>query len=110
MDIHSQLKLEKIEKPIDEMTVPEMKAALKICNRNIKKLEKAIVKYNTTLQAEELKNKVNVKASNKNDGNLAPVDSVSTKMTTKKSTNPVVSKKSTTPIATKSTVKPNTKK
>jgi len=80
MDIREELKLENLSKPIDEMNFKEAKAGLKIVKSNIKKLEKAIVKMQSKLAANELKEKIAkdksvpvVKASNKGDGNLKPV-------------------------------------
>jgi hypothetical protein len=75
-----ELGIVKLEKTIDEMTTKEAKEALKIVNKNIKILTKAISKHETKLAALELKEKVAkatsdkpiVKSSNAGTGKMTP--------------------------------------
>jgi hypothetical protein len=111
MNIVEELKLENLSKPIEEMDHAEAKAALKVVKANIKKLEKAITKYQNQIAAAELKEKVAaakpakatadkpvVKASNKGDGNLKPTATI-------KTGNTPVAKKTTAPVSAKMTTK-----
>lgn len=114
MNIVEELKLENLSKPIEEMDHVEAKAALKVVKANIKKLEKAITKYQNQIAAAELKEKVAatkatkpakatadkpiVKASNKGDGSLKPTATI-------KTGNTPVAKKSTAPVSAKMTTK-----
>lgn len=112
MNIVEELKLENLSKPIEEMDHDEAKAALKVVRANIKKLEKAITKYQNQLAAAELKEKVAaakpakatadkpiVKATNKTvDGTLKPTATI-------KTGNTPVAKKTNAPVSAKMTTK-----